>query len=249
MNNNKAIFFGVDYLNSTDTYTQENTCVNNILEMKDLLEKQFDFQNIEVFTEYNNDREIYGRYLIEKLSSIISTSRIEKWDTLWIHFCGRACTYDQMEGYFLPKDYETFGAISQETFKLLFQTLFMDTKLICIFDCCQSKQFNDFKFQYVFEPSKMIINKHYKFDNILSKTNIIIIANYDKNIDDCNWCSYVMTKYIIFIYNQNVNFSLMDVLLRLQRLLRMENYSCIPIVSSSVPITNTDKLLSKKKYT
>lgn len=245
--NNKAIFFGVDYLNSTDIYTQEKTCVNNIFEMKDFLEKNFHFKNTEVFTEYNNDREIYGRFLIEKLSSIISKSRIQKWGTLWIHFCGRACTYNQMEGCFLPKDYETFGAISQETFKLLFQTLFIDTKLICVFDCCQTKQFNDFKFQYVFEPSKMTINKHYKFDNILSKKNIIIIANQDNNIEDCNWCSCVMTRYFVLIYNQNVNFSLMDVLLRLQRLLRMNNYSCIPTITSSILITNTDKLLSNNK--
>lgn len=245
MNNNKAVLFGIDYSSSVCSLNEDKSYTHDIYAMKHFLENNFDFKNIEVFTN-NNDKEVSGRYIIEKLSLIMSDSQIYKWDTLWIHFCGYACIDDEIDGGFLPKDYKTFGTISQDTFKIIFQKLYDDTKLICIFDCCQLKPFNEFKFQYAFEQDKMIIHKNYKFDSILSKKNIILITNYD-DIENISWCSGVMTKYIIFIYNQNKHFSLMDVLLRLQRLLKMENYTCIPTLTSSMLITNTDRLLIKTR--
>ena len=244
--NQKAILFGIDYSYSTGVYEKQNSCINDIYSMKNLLESKLNFKNIEVFSDFNNDKEVNGRYVIEKLSSIMAESKIQKWDTLWIHFCGCVCIDYQMDGCFLPRDFETFGTISQETFKLIFQTLFNDTKLICIFDCCQLKPFNDFEFQYVFEQDKMVIEKYYKFDTILSKKNIIIIANYD-DLQHMNGCSGAMTKFILSIYNKNINYCLIDVLLRLKRLLKKHNYSCIPTLSSSIQITNTDKLC-KSKY-
>lgn len=244
--NNKAVLFGIDYSSSNNLLNEYKSNTSDIYTMKDFLERNFNFNDIEIYTDDNNKKEVTGRYIIEKLSSIMSDSKNYKWDTLWIHFCGYACVDDEITCGFLPKDYKTFGTISQDTFKIIFQKLYDDTKLICIFDCCQLKPFNEFKFQYAFEQDKMIIQKNYKFDSVLSKKNIIIITNYD-DIENINWCSGVMTKYIIFIYNQNINFSLMDVLLRLQRLLKMENYTCIPTLTSSMLITNTDRLLIKTR--
>ncbi len=242
--NNKAVLFGIDYSSSYNLLNDYKSHTTEIYTMKHFLENKLNFENVEIFTDITNDKEVSGRYIIEKLSLIMNESKINKWDTLWIHFCGYACVDDELDGCFLPKDYKSFGTIKQETFILIFQQLYEHTKLICIFDCCQSKPFNEFKYYYAFEKDKMIIHKNYKFDSNLSKKNIIIISNYDDK-DNITWSSGVMTKFIIFIFNQNINFSLMDILSRLQRLLKLENYSCIPTLTSSLSITNTDRLFIK----
>lgn len=243
--NNRAILFGIDYSLSNNLLNEYKSHTNEIHRMKQFLENKLNFKNVEIFTDVNNNKQVSGRYIIEKLSSIINDSNIYKWDTLWIHFCGYACVDNEIDGCFLPKDYKTFGTIKQETFKLIFQNVYDHTKLICIFDCCQSKPFNEFKYQYAFEKDKLVTHKHYKFDSILSKKNIIIITNYDEQ-ENISWCSGVMTKFMIFIFNQNLNFSLIDILSRLQRLLKMENYSCIPSLTSSMTVSNTDRLFNIK---
>jgi len=170
-----ALLIGINYIG---TDSELNGCINDILNMKQVLTTTYGFLEENCVMLIENDE----RYLpptkeniLNELNKIATNTAIRK---LWVHYSGHGSYVADLNGdekdkrdeCICPLDYDTAGFIIDDDLSLIFKS-YKNMDIIVIFDCCHSGTALDLPVLY-----DIITKKTQKQNNNTFPSNIIFIS-------------------------------------------------------------------------
>lgn len=164
MTRKAALLFGLNYDKTPDARLRG--CINDVCNMEILL-KQYQFDDIRVFTDYSNFNKTTGRGILEELNQLAERSHSEKLDLVWIHYSGHGCSIrdigvrDELDGTdecLVPADFKTGGILPDDYIKQCLRKFRPETRVIFVADCCHSGTIGDLRYRYIDNDKPVIEN-------------------------------------------------------------------------------------------
>jgi len=170
-----ALLIGINYIG---TDSELNGCINDILNMKQVLTTTYGFLEENCVMLIENDE----RYLpptkeniLNELNKIATNTSIRK---LWVHYSGHGSYVADLNGdekdkrdeCICPLDYDTAGFIIDDDLSQIFKS-YRNMDIIVIFDCCHSGTALDLPVLY-----DIVTKKTQKQNNNTFPSNIIFIS-------------------------------------------------------------------------
>jgi len=146
--NKFALLIGINYVNSEN---QLYGCVNDIINVKNILEQKYQFKNIKILSEINDTKPTRKNIEneLQKLLLLKNTKII-------VHYSGHGSQLksrnndelDNLDEVLIPLDFKKNGIIKDDYLYSIFSKLEQSNTLLFICDCCHSGSILDLKFNY-----------------------------------------------------------------------------------------------------
>lgn len=149
-----AVLIGVNYYNYEDS--RLNGCINDIVNVKEMLTRQFDYQEencVMLRDDVNNlAKRPTGMNIVNALHSAVLNSH--EYSEIWIHYSGHGASIRDKDGdecdgkdeIILPCDFKTCGVISDD---LIYKILSMARcPVFIVMDCCHSGSSCDLPYSF-----------------------------------------------------------------------------------------------------
>lgn len=261
----KALLIGINYRNTDNELTG---CINDVNELKNILVKKCGYEDITVVSD---DEKIKPKKdnILKSLKNIINES--EKCREIWIHYSGHGTSVkdlnkDEADGYdevLVPLDFDKNGFIIDDDLNLIISKTKCNTYVT--FDCCHSGSALDLFYNLSIQKNKLI--QSYELSQKQKKTssnNIFMISGcMDDQTSEENQNQVggkfiqmgAMTSTLIKILQiNNFNITIGNLIIEMNKYMRMDKHSQIPVFSSNQNISlkksflNLSKNNSKREY-
>ena len=251
-----ALLIGINYRN---TKSELNGCINDIYNVKENLINNFgyDEKNITIITD-DTVQKPTAMNIIHNIAKVVIQAYNQKANEIWIHYSGHGTNINDYSGdeadnkdeAIVPIDYENNGVIPDDYLHYYFTFLPSDCKCICFFDCCHSGTILDLKYNHF--PDKLN-----NIDNNKStiKSNILMFsgcldsqtsADY-YNTNSKTWQGAMTNSLLHCLKKSNYCITCKDLLNDMQKYLSENNFTQIPKLSTSQPISNISIFCAKTK--
>ena len=242
--NKKALLIGINYIGST---YELNGCINDVCSLKNKL-KLLGFNDIKTLTDDNDYKPTKNNMLLE-IKNLLESSNSN--DILFIAYSGHGSNTidksgdeeDGLDEMIIPCDLDP---ISDDIFKdYISKYIKKNVTLYGLFDCCDSGSKLDLKYQYLDSNNynNFYINKNKS--NLNNNNNILIISGCMDNQTSAD--AYINNKYqgamtwsFLQALEKYPNINLKDLLIYMRKILKENNYTQIPQLSSNT-IININK--------
>lgn len=251
MPNRKALLFGINY-NHSHPRVQLRGCINDVKNIGKLLEKDFDFNDVQIYTDETSRWEVSARNIVRAIYDTAIHSY--QYEHVWIHFSGHGCNindrdrdeYDGKDECIVPSDYKTAGVITDDTINLLLKHFAKSCKVTCIFDCCHSGTMGDLQFEYDSQGFLNRVLPSYKHVpcNVLMLSGCLdsqTSADAYNVINRKTFTGAMTSCLLLAIKEEGVN--VINILKKVTFLLRQKRFSQIPKLTSSRQINKYTKLI------
>ena len=244
----KAILFGLNYINTPSARLYG--CINDVKNMAKFLKEEAKYDVVREYTDENNMIKVTGNYIINAIYKLAIDSHRYNLDRVWIHYSGHGCAINDRDGdekdgkdeCIVPADYYN-GVITDDLIKRVLRYFNKNTKVTCIFDCCNSGTIGDLRYEYR-------IPNVCNIDNFKSKchANILLLSGCMDhqtsadayNVQGKNQYSGAMTSCLLMSMKESP--SVLHVLLKLRKYLKDKNFTQIPILTSSFQVDSRTTL-------
>jgi len=154
----KGILFGLNY-SQCKNINRLNGCINDVKDMRDFLLEKYNIP-CDVYTDDNVDSiDNYSTTkngMLERLNELALLSHSELLDLAFIHYSGHGSyikdkSFDERDGIdecIIPSDCESNGYILDDDISNVLSKFNINTKIVCIFDCCHSATICDVKYSW-----------------------------------------------------------------------------------------------------
>lgn len=250
MTRKAALLFGLNYDRTPDARLRG--CINDVQNMEILL-KEYQFQDIRVFTDYSNYPQTTGRGILTELQNLAARSHSEKLDLVWIHYSGHGCSMrdigvrDELDGQdecLVPSDFKTGGVVPDDYIKQCLRKFRPETRVIFVADCCHSGTIGDLR--YLYKDRKPVVEN---WQTPCEATVLLFSGCTDQqtsadafNVNRMRKYSGAMTSCLIQALKEcgHGQSNVFELLERLRAKLREKRFTQIPQLTSS-------KLLEEKE--
>lgn len=202
--NKRALLIGINYI---DTENALNGCINDVVNMKDLLIKNFGFKNKNIYLmsdDQKNDFIPTKNNIIKKINEFVDLTK--PGDLLFIHYSGHGSQIKDNDGdekqnqeaqymddVICPCDFLNYngndGLILDDYLKInLVNKIPIGAKLRVFFDCCFSGSALDLPYSY---RNGINFKKEYENDNLSS--DCLLISGCKDNQTSAD--AYLSGKY------------------------------------------------------
>ena len=253
----KALLVGINY---NGTQGELCGCYNDVKNMADMLKKKYNYDDIRILSEYNNDIVPTKKNILDNLKWLVSEQ--DKYNTLFFHYSGHGSSIqdtnndedDNRDEVLVPLDYSKSGIIKDDDLHLNVIKKIKDaTKFYSVIDACHSGSMFDLK--YSTEPfclykgnGKPLYNlkswssefKIIKNDNYCDKSNVFTISGCrDSQTSADAWIKEersfqgALTHHLIkTLEDFNFNIKYDDLMKQINIYMKTKDYSQRPIFSS-----------------
>lgn len=234
-NQKNALLIGINY---KGTENELNGCINDVLSLKNKL-IELKFNNINILTDDNDIKPTKNNILLG-LQKLLENSN--EGDILFFSYSGHGSSTidksgDETDGLDELLVACDLNAISDDLLKFVINKYIKkNVTLFALFDCCHSGTIVDLKYQYFDSTNynkSTINNKVQELDN-----NIIVISGCMDSQTSAD--AYInkqfqgaMTWAFLEAFKKSPNCSLKDLLIIMRSLLKNNNYTQIPQMSSN----------------
>jgi len=174
----KALLIGINY---TGTGAQLSGCINDVLNMKDVLTKQYKIPESNILVLKDDDPANMPTYtgIINGLNWLTNYARAG--DTLFLHYSGHGGQVndgyvdeeDGLDECIYPSDYGNKGRITDDTIRSIITKIPAGCQLTCVFDSCHSETVCDLRYKYIQTDEDTITIK--KFADYSDTAGTIIV--------------------------------------------------------------------------
>lgn len=238
-NNKKALYIGISYDN---TKFQLNGCINDVLLMKNLLEKRGFTSTL--LTEKSEIKPTKQNIILH-LENFLSTS--QDGDMLYIHYSGHGSNVldsnnDEKDGRDETIVTTDFNHITDDEFhNIIKKKLTTKSKLFAVFDSCHSGSVLDLK--YVFNNSNL---EKVKEEEDL-KSSVVLISGckddqYSQEVTTTNGSHGLLTQTLHTNISQIKNISWLQLYTNIKLMLNKIGANQIPQLSCSSLINLNEKV-------
>lgn len=238
-NNKKALYIGITYEN---TKFQLNGCINDVLLMKNILEKR-GFTSI-LLTEKSEIKPTKQNIILQ-LENFLSSS--QDGDILYIHYSGHGSNVldynnDENDGRDETIVTSDFNHITDDEFHNIIKTkLTTKSKLFAVFDSCHSGSVLDLK--YIFNNSNL---EKVKEEEDL-KPSVVLISGckddqYSQEVTTMYGSHGLLTQTLYTNISQINNISWLQLYTNIKGMLNKMGASQIPQLSCSSIINLNEKI-------
>jgi hypothetical protein len=245
----KALLFGIDYLEST---TPLKGCANDVRNMAEFLTDKLGYETVDVFTEQDTPDQVTVYGILNAIWALVVQSHKDKLARVWLHFSGHGTgivdtSGDEVDGQdeaICPVDYATHGVITDDVLKSMLRQFPEETSVVCVFDCCHSGTLGDLRYR-MSSPDSVDI------DNQTSTCwgNVTMISGCrddQTSVDAYGVCdkqeySGAMTTCLLdclrYRHKLQGTVTAGRLLKDVRRLLKYYQFTQVPILTSSRPLT------------
>jgi hypothetical protein len=245
-----ALLVGINYINTSN---QLEGCINDALNLKNMLITRFSFNDSDCILLTDNTKvKPTKTNILNNLTNILKNS--VSGDTVVFTYSGHGTNTvdlsrdedDGQDELLVPIDATSIRTciLDDDLKQLLVTYLKPDVKMFCIVDSCFSGTIFDLKYNYF--PVKPINNITDKFSVSVNKTekeaiksNLIVISgcqdnqtSADAQISKNNYQGAMTFTLLETIKNKGTNISLQDLLLNMINLLKSNGFSQVAQLSS-----------------
>lgn len=249
-----ALMIGINY---TSTSNELKGCQNDIIKFTDILlyKYGYDKQNIVTLMDRTGYTLPNKKNIEDELNNLITLSNQNKSTEIFLYFSGHGTSIrdrngdekDRRDECIVPLDFLTNGIIVDDDLYIFLSKLYKKSKIICIFDACNSASNTDLPISYLIKNNR-ITREIYSNKQNLNK-NIMIISgcadnnvSYDANEPDgipCGLLSYSIRKTL---EKKEYTCSIKDLLFGVTSEINKFNLKQVPVISvgksSIVPENN-----------
>jgi len=254
-NSNKyALLVGINY---TNTSSQLYGCINDVTNIKNLLEQQYSYNNIVLLTD-NTNKKPTRKNILEEFTSLLKNS--VSGDYLFFQFSGHGSyTYDrngdEIDGQdetIVPIDFQQI--IDDEIRKIIIDNIKPGVRFFAIFDCCHSGTIMDLKYNYLDSGNFNNLTINNKIDDTIGKVTMIsgcldhqtsADAQFAEN-NTIKWqgaMTWAFINSLNTLRQQSSNIQLKTLVENMRSMLKQSNFSQIPQLSSGTTINIDSELL------
>jgi hypothetical protein len=243
-----AALFGIEYLNSADLLPG---CANDVGNMGVLLFDQAGYDVVRVYNELDTPDQVTRRGMESVLWELIATSYTKNLEKVWIHFSGHGGGQkdqrnggDEQDGqdeFICPVDYLENGVITDDQFGHMLKLFNPNTKVVCVFDSCNSVTMGDLPFVYTKTGRTVEVNTQHPSNVImLSACRDDQVSYSVLHLNGQNEFTGLMTSSLIdcIRYRQQKGeiVKVKSVIKDVQRLLIQRGFKQVPVITSSQPV-------------
>jgi hypothetical protein len=256
--NKKAILIGINYIN---TQNQLYGCINDTINIKDLLQNKFNYNIFNILTD-NTNKKPNKFNIINELTNLLVNAN--NGDNIFFLYSGHGtCTIDlnndEIDGQdemIVPIDStDTKSCISDDEINsIIMKNLKVGVNLFMLFDSCFSGTVLDLKYNYLTSISEgtefITINPNVQDtqgqvimisgcrDN---QTSADAYVNYFNNNINSGAMTY---SFLQTIHQLGVNISLKTLIENMRKILKDNGFSQIPQLSSGTRLDISNTILS-----
>ena len=250
-----ALLIGINY---TGTNAELNGCINDVHNIKSQLVNHFGYkeENITVLSDEENNKPTAVN-IMHHLAKVIIAAYRQQVSEIWVHYSGHGASIvdsgvqDEKDGRdeaIVPLDYQTAGVINDDFLHYYLQHLPDNCKCVCFFDCCHSGTILDLKYNHF--PRQL---NHVDNENSTIESNIIMFSGclddqtsadyYNQNVS--SWRGAMTDSLIHCLREANYNITCKDLLENMQLYLSENNFTQIPKLSTSRPVSSVSVFCAK----
>lgn len=262
----KALLIGINYVNMSG---ELRGCYNDVKNMKRILKEKYNYDEIRVLSEYDNNMKPTRSNILKNIEWLISDQT--KFETLFFHYSGHGSSVidrnnDEEDGkdeVLVPLDYTTAGMIKDDLLNnVLIQKIHKNTKFYSVVDACHSGSIFDLK--YSAEPfciyegksqplyelnSWSSVFKLKQTENYTDKPNLFIISGCrDNQTSADDWiaeersCQGALTYHLIkALEDFKFDVTLDKLMKKINIYMHVKQYEQRPIFSSGKYLHLDDK--------
>jgi len=192
-NNKFALLIGINYINNEKNKLYG--CHIDVDKYKDVLINNFNYDknNIIMLKDDGIDINNYptGENIVNKLFNMAELSKKININEVTIYYSGHGGNVNDIDGdeknnqnveigiddkdeCILPYDYNTRGVITDDLINRILKEFNLNTKIICVFDCCHSGTCTDLPYSYLCKENNL--NKIKTSDKIMRNKNIFALS-------------------------------------------------------------------------
>lgn len=249
--NKYALLVGINY---TNTSSQLYGCINDVTNIKNLLQQQYSYNNIVLLTD-NTNKKPTRKNILEEFTSLLKNAA--SGDYLFFHYSGHGSyTYDinadEKDGQdetIVPIDFQQIT--DDEIRKIVIDNIKPDVKLFALFDCCHSGTIMDLKYNYLDSGNFDNLTINNKINDTIGKVTMIsgcldeqtsADAQFSEN-NTIKWQGAMTWSFLNTLKNQSSNIHLKSLIENMRSMLKQSNFSQIPQLSSGTSIDINNELL------
>lgn len=253
----KGLLFGLNY-SQCKNVNRLNGCINDVKDMSNYL---FAKHNIpcDVYTDDNEDiKDNYSttkKGMLERLNELAVLSHSELLDFAFIHYSGHGSyikdiNLDERDGKdecLIPSDCETNGYIIDDDISKVLANFNINTKVVCVFDCCHSATICDVKYSWE-SPFKRRIEK----TNSRIKAKVITLSgclddqtSADAYIADQSKYAGALTNTLLSLLTSKseLNNDVFELINNLRTALQQQGFDQVPKLCSTYNLTFNKQLI------
>jgi hypothetical protein len=253
--NANALLIGINYINTSN---ELYGCINDTNNIKDLLQNKFNYNIFNILTDYTNKKPNKLNIINEFTNLLVNANN---GDNIFFLYSGHGtCTidlnYDEMDGQdemIVPLDATDLNSciLDDELNNIIMKYLKVGVKLFMLFDSCFSGTVVDLKYNYLTNDTELItINPKVQ----VTQGQVIMISgcrddqtSADTNVNyfNNNINSGAMTySFLQTIQQLGVNISLKTLIENMRKILKDNEFSQIPQLSSGNQLDISKTILS-----
>jgi metacaspase-1 len=149
----RAILFGLNYANVKDATLRG--CINDVNNIANFIQSECHIP-CDVYTDDRDKETTSARGIIKKLYEVAALSYRDELDFVWIHYSGHGTSVidksgDEADGRdecLVPNDFKIAGVISDDLIEHVLRLFNPKTRVLCVFDCCNSGTIADLRFSW-----------------------------------------------------------------------------------------------------
>ena len=262
--NKFALMIGIKY---SDASIQLNGCYNDVNNYKQVLIKKFGYKDKNITVLFDKTNYIYPtkNNIIKYINKLITRSHQENFDEITIFYSGHGTSSpdtlndpyekDHQNECIVPVDYNTSGYIFDNEMNKLLSKFNIKTKIICIFDCCNSGTCADLPTCFLYENNKII--KDTFNGKTMNNKNIFLLSGCKDNQEtfDTNQNGLFTRSLIDTLHDNNYNCTIGSLLIGINNKLdkHLSNYNKKllqnPVLSVSLSNCNENTIVFSKNNT
>ena len=254
---------GIKY---SDASIQLNGCYNDVDNYKQVLIKNFGYKNKNITVLFDKTNYIYPtkNNIIKYINKLITRSHEENINEITIFYSGHGTSIDTLNDLYekdnqneciVPVDYNTSGYILDNEMNKLLSKFNIKTKIICIFDCCNSGTCADLPTCFSYEDNEIIEDTFN--GKIMNNKNIFVLSGCKDNEEsfDTNKGGLFTRSLIDTLHDNNYNCTIGSLLIginnKLDKYLRNYNKKLLqnPVLSVSLSNCNENTIVFSKNNT
>ena len=237
-----GLLIGINYRGQDN---ELSGCISDVVAMREVLEKEFDYDDIVMLTEdeieptrMNIMKGFNG--LVEKINGGCNE--------VWVHYSGHGYKLHDMDGdeedgfdeIIIPLDYKDNGIISDDLLNEYFLSKITnpDVKIFIFMDCCHSGTIMDLMYHYKGNEWVKVNNKDC-LGHVVCMSGCCDNQESAESYNICNnkrWSGAMTTIFLDIVKTQKYNISLKNLLKTLRKRLKAIGMVQIPQLTANYEI-------------
>lgn len=247
----KGLLFGLNY-SQCKNINALNGCINDVKDMSEYLISTFGIP-CDVYTDDNEDtKDNYSTTkagMLERLNELALLSHSELLDFVFIHYSGHGSyvkdrSFDERDGKdecIIPSDCETNGYILDDDVSSILAKFNVNTKIVCVFDCCHSATICDVKFSWESPFKRRIENSNSRIQaKVLTLSGCLDDqTSADAYVADQSKFAGALTSALLSLlkFNSEINNDIFKLVDDLRVKLKQQRFEQVPKLCSTYNLT------------